>query len=169
MMNEKEKQLFNFCDFANNLKLKEINELLNDENVSIKNCKDLDTNLTALHYAAQNANNSDTIKLLIENNAEVNKQNIWGWTPLHLATQKGYTSNVETLLEYGANAAIASTKEFFLYGESYPANYTVLDCAKQYNHSEIETLLINNNKKKVTPEQLLKSKSAEELKKKKTH
>ncbi len=45
----------------------------------------------------------ETVKLLISHGADVNAQNIWGDTPLHLAARRGDKAAVRFLLSNGAD------------------------------------------------------------------
>jgi hypothetical protein len=62
---------------------------------------------TPLHLAVYFAN-TEVVKLLIENGADVNAKNKWNRTPLHIAIDKGYTEYVEWLSKLGAKADISS-------------------------------------------------------------
>ncbi|KAL9624906.1 MAG: hypothetical protein Q9160_000953 [Pyrenula sp. 1 TL-2023] len=57
--------------------------------------------LTPLHLAAA-GDSSPTIKLLLENGAEISPKDSLEWTPLHLAAARGCVSAVRTLIEYHA-------------------------------------------------------------------
>ena len=51
---------------------------------------------------------TDLALLLIQNGAEVNAQNAFGYTPLHWAVSNGHLETVKVLVENGANVWIKS-------------------------------------------------------------
>jgi ankyrin repeat protein len=57
---------------------------------------------TYLHIVASRGRD-DVIKVLIENNADINQQNIDGETCFHEAVESGRFKTVKLLIEYGAN------------------------------------------------------------------
>ena len=60
---------------------------------------------TALKRAAF-SNQTDVVRYLLNNGANVNKQNRWGGTALHLASIDNYTDVMRLLLEHGARKDI---------------------------------------------------------------
>ncbi|XP_032231872.2 protein phosphatase 1 regulatory subunit 27-like [Nematostella vectensis] len=48
----------------------------------------------------------DTIKILVELGADVNKRDYFGWTALHYAASEGYVEICRYLLQHGANTRI---------------------------------------------------------------
>lgn len=59
-----------------------------------------------LHKAVQ-AGDLETVKKLIANGANVNKQDNRTWTPLHWAADKGYVEIAKLLLENNTNGTLA--------------------------------------------------------------
>ena len=59
-----------------------------------------ESNNTLLHYAAT-SNSTELIKKLTDLGVPLNKSNIFGWTPLHMASYYGTRSNVELLIQKG--------------------------------------------------------------------
>ena len=57
----------------------------------------------ALHYAAEFQNGRETIECLVEAGVDVNKQNMWGSTPLTQAALMNNTISAEVLLDRGAD------------------------------------------------------------------
>lgn len=55
-------------------------------------------------FAAIIAKNTDAIKWLIEQGADINQQDRTGWTPLHFAVQEKQADTVALLLSCGADA-----------------------------------------------------------------
>ncbi|CAF2402053.1 unnamed protein product [Rotaria sp. Silwood2] len=86
--------------------------------------------MSSIHEAAV-AGNSEKLKLLIENGANVNLKDSKGLRPLHYATWQGRTESVFILLRSGANV-----NEQSLDGD------TPLHLASQYGHHEIVQLLL---------------------------
>ncbi|CAF0794413.1 unnamed protein product [Rotaria sp. Silwood1] len=86
--------------------------------------------MSSIHEAAV-AGNSEKLKLLIENGANVNLKDSKGLRPLHYATWQGRTESVFILLRSGANV-----HEQSLDGD------TPLHLASQYGHHEIVQLLL---------------------------
>ena len=78
------------------------------QNASVTRCSD--KHETALHIAVQDSlagRKQVTIAaLLLANNADVNKQTIWGWSPLMWAACSGFDECVTLLLERKADATI---------------------------------------------------------------
>jgi len=78
--------------------------------------------------------NSDlqTVRELVEQGAEINKRNDWGWTALLNATIKGNSALVAYLLKHGASPHLADND-----GRS-PLMAAVLN-----NHPEVVKTLLN--------------------------
>jgi ankyrin repeat protein len=51
----------------------------------------------------------ESVKLLVELGADVNKKDRFGWTPLHYAVSEGYEHICRYLLHHGANARIENS------------------------------------------------------------
>ncbi|CAF1239104.1 unnamed protein product [Rotaria sordida] len=86
--------------------------------------------MSSIHEVAV-AGNSEKLKLLIENGANVNLKDSKGLRPLHYATWQGRTESVFILLRFAANV-----NEQSLDGD------TPLHLASQYGHQEIVQLLL---------------------------
>ena len=67
---------------------------------------DKNSDITALHFAAQ-AGHNDIVRLLVANGANVNAQmvsrGIKGVTPLHLAVEAGHLDIMDILIEAGCD------------------------------------------------------------------
>ncbi|HNY10039.1 MAG TPA: ankyrin repeat domain-containing protein [Candidatus Wallbacteria bacterium] len=75
--------------------------------VNAKTSKDAFFSLfTPLHFASQKDDNIPTVKLLIENGADLNARGGLGSTPLHSAIYHKDASFCEPLLKYGADPLI---------------------------------------------------------------
>ncbi|KAI8788048.1 protein phosphatase 1 regulatory subunit 12A [Biomphalaria glabrata] len=67
--------------------------------------------LTALHHGVL-SNNLDTVKLLLCNGADVNAQDVHGFSPLHTAAACGFTQIASMLVLYGADVfSLTAQKE----------------------------------------------------------
>ncbi|RUS88176.1 hypothetical protein EGW08_004073 [Elysia chlorotica] len=67
--------------------------------------------LTALHHGVL-SNNLDAVKLLLCNGADVDAQDVHGFSPLHTAAACGYTQIASLLLIFGADAfALTAQRE----------------------------------------------------------
>lgn len=68
-----------------------------------------DGEFTPLHYAVLYSARSDFVRDLLDNGADVNARydnqysDMNGWTPLHMATFRGDSTSIETLLNMGAD------------------------------------------------------------------
>lgn len=65
--------------------------------------------LTALHHGVL-SNNLDAVKLLLCNGADVNVQDVHGFSPLHTAAACGFTQMASLLLLYGADVFSLTTQ-----------------------------------------------------------
>ena len=92
--------LFPYTAYSENLTDELISASKNGKGVNV-NEKD-EYGSTALIYAVKN-NNSNCVKVLIDNGADVNIKNIVGNTPLTIASKKGNIKIVKTLLSSGAD------------------------------------------------------------------
>jgi ankyrin repeat protein len=63
--------------------------------------------LTALIYAAR-ANSLETIKVLLDQGADINQTSVYGWSPLLVATQNRYYKLASYLLDKGADPNLAN-------------------------------------------------------------
>ncbi|CAG5127004.1 unnamed protein product [Candidula unifasciata] len=66
--------------------------------------------LTALHHGVL-SNNLDAVKLLLCNGADVNVQDIHGFSPLHTAAACGFTQIASLLVLYGADVFSLTTQK----------------------------------------------------------
>ena len=83
-----------------------------------------------LHEAVKVRNNGSVVMLLLQNGADVNAQDDYGVTPLHVAAEKGHLGMVSLLLSHGASPG--ARNEF---GE------TPLHLAREHGHQKIAALL----------------------------
>ena len=88
---------------------------------------------TLLTLAAKTGD-TEIVKLLIDNNADLNITNAYGYTALIWAAQEGHTDIVELLIDNNANLNIQDKH-----------THTALIWAAQEGHMEIVGLLIDNN------------------------
>ncbi len=91
-------------DFFNKLEnftLENIQILLKD-NPEYLNLQDEKSESTLL-FRAVALGNYDIVEFLLDLNADPDKQNIYGETPLHQAVENGYYKIINILLERGAN------------------------------------------------------------------
>ncbi|EPQ20366.1 Protein phosphatase 1 regulatory subunit 12B [Myotis brandtii] len=61
-------------------------------------------------HAACIDENFDMVKFLVENRADVNRQDNEGWTPLHAAASCGYLNIAEYFLSHGASVSIVNSE-----------------------------------------------------------
>lgn len=66
--------------------------------------------LTALHHGVL-SNNLDAVKLLLCNGADVNAQDVHGFSPLHTAAACGFTQVASMLVLYGADVFALTTQK----------------------------------------------------------
>ncbi|XP_025092484.1 oxysterol-binding protein-related protein 1-like isoform X2 [Pomacea canaliculata] len=78
-------------------------------NINCKGKKKSNRGWTPLHLAAY-FGHINTVKVLLEQGAEVNLVNVSGDTPLHRASYTGREDVVRTLLEYGADVAVVNVE-----------------------------------------------------------
>ncbi|TRM64757.1 ankyrin repeat-containing domain protein [Schizophyllum amplum] len=64
---------------------------------------------TPLHWAASSGA-IDIVRYLIDNKAEVDKQDPGGWTPIHIASSAGWTEVVQELVGAGATVNAKTDK-----------------------------------------------------------
>jgi ankyrin repeat protein len=91
---------------------------------------------TILIIAAKN-NNLELIKALKDYDADINKQDIYGKTALHLATENEYFSIIPTLLDYRNcdinitdNSGKTALEECYEFQQLTPIQYALKRCAK---------------------------------------
>jgi len=84
-----------------------------------------DTGFTAVMYAAK-VGDATILKLLIDNGAEVNSQNIAGATALMLASKYGHLGTVKALVAAGADPHIRTNNKF-----------TAIRLASMYGHEDV--------------------------------
>ncbi|EKD82554.1 MAG: hypothetical protein ACD_39C01219G0002 [uncultured bacterium] len=86
---------------------------------------------TGLHLAVEN-NMLEVVKKLVKKKADVNMENRFGYTPMHLAASKGFTEIVTALLEYCPD----------LFHANNAKGYTALHLAIIYDNPEIVGMLM---------------------------
>lgn len=97
------------------------------------NVSDSDCDSTALHLAAGQEDGSDLLKLLLENEGDVQKTDKGGNIPLHLAVSKGCLQNVQLLVERGSDV----NQQNFKWSTSLTLANTALK-----NRQQIKELLV---------------------------
>ncbi len=117
--------IYNLAIRDDGIKIQEILQ----ENPALANFIRKSDNWTPLHGAACNGN-INTVKVLLNSNADVNIANINNETPLHCAVQDNHLEIVRLLLAAGANPNIIGCK-----------NKTPLDWAVWNDHKEMVILL----------------------------
>ena len=78
-----------------------------EKDVDVVNVRD-SSNLTPLHYASLYGH-TEIVKILIENNADIDAKDTYDQTPLHAASWDCQTETAEVLLKYNANVHIDPT------------------------------------------------------------
>ncbi len=135
---------------AARLNQRELSELLLSSGANIDLGNDGNDEASALNQAARSANHQ-LLDWLLMQGASVNKANARGYTALHLATYRQCIPCIETLLQQGANIALATeTKE------------TASSIAEQLNNEEIIRLIQQHRERTQLIEKLVekvKSKS----------
>mmetsp|Transcript_13714 Transcript_13714/g.12426 ORF Transcript_13714/g.12426 Transcript_13714/m.12426 type:complete len:253 (+) Transcript_13714:66-824(+) len=123
-------------DFQTVVKLLDLMRMYNNNNtneLNILNCREVKSigGNTAMHHAIKQ-NNTDILKLLLENNADPNikSDSDIGDTPLHLCCRLGNTACAQLLINSGANV---NAKDGFGHNPSYWATST--------NHNDMIKLL----------------------------
>ncbi len=66
---------------------------------------------TALHVAASNESGDEMVPILIEQNADINRKNKMGETPLLCASRRGYATTVSLLLKRNAQLDAVNNKK----------------------------------------------------------
>jgi ankyrin repeat protein len=87
----------------------------------------------ALFWASKNQQNEVVMWLIAKGEADINKKDQDGWTPLHFAARYGYTSIAELLIKHGAQINIKAEDEF-----------TPLHLAARYGYTSVAELLIQH-------------------------
>lgn len=101
-----------------------------------------------LHWVIKEQNENDTIiKLLLAKGADPNSQDNFGDTPLHLASQKGYTNIVKILLENSALIDIQGFSSFTPLEAATmsfsKANFDIVKLLLQYDAKFISKIINN--------------------------
>ena len=87
-------------------KIPEVVTLLLEQGANIINEQDKQGGMMPLHFA-----NTSKIVLFLDHGANINCQNDWGMTPLHIAAKFGNLANIKLLLDKGADGTILDAKE----------------------------------------------------------
>jgi ankyrin repeat protein len=82
--------------------------LLIQHNVNV-NTTEASHNFAPLHFAAGRGN-TNIGKMLLDKNALINVQDIYGNTPLHIAVEKEHIPFIELLLTHGADQTIRNNQ-----------------------------------------------------------
>jgi ankyrin repeat protein len=110
--------------------------------------------MTPLHFAAREGP-TESVRLLLENGAEVTSVDDSGWTPLHWAAQGCRAQSAEMLLERGADANSRTTDSLLMWGAThwtkwdYPAGVTPLHVA-----AKALTPAVRSHRAAPTPERI---------------
>ena len=96
------------------------------------NAWDSDCEYTPIHVVSR----LDSARLLLENNADVNRKSSFGELPLVCASSEGDYELVKLFLEFGATKAINE--------EGFPQYVSALTCAAQNLDVSMVELLLNN-------------------------
>ncbi|WP_395477403.1 ankyrin repeat domain-containing protein [Rickettsia endosymbiont of Pantilius tunicatus] len=101
-----------------------------------------------LHWVIKEQNENDTIiKLLLEKGADPNSRDSFGDTPLHLASQKGYTNIAKILLENNAfidAQGFCGFTPFEAVAMLFPkVNFDIVKLLLQYNANFISKIINN--------------------------
>ena len=129
------------------------------------NARGLYKKSTPLHWASSKGH-MDTVRILLEHEADVSAQNDDGSTPLHWAARRGRVEVVHILLEHGADATaqdknkltplhqassgghVDSVRVFLEYGVDATAQdkngWTALHCASYEGHVEVTSILLDH-------------------------
>jgi Ankyrin repeats (3 copies) len=100
------------------------------QNGAYLNSRDDEDN-SPLALAAQ-AGRTEAVKLMLDYGADIDAENIYGWTPLMLATYEGHTDIVSILVERDANLKLE---------DAYHPGKTALQIAKEEGHLDIVEIL----------------------------
>ena len=98
---------------------------------------------SALVYIGAEINATDIVQLLIENNAQVNRKNYRGQTPLSVASGSGYTQVVKLLVDNNAEVD-PFVNHTIMYRASDWYEQSALYEASRYGHTDIIAILIEN-------------------------
>jgi len=93
--------------------------------------------MTAISYAARKDYKHGTLELFIENGANLNNQEDYGFSALHEAAENNAFKNITSLLAAGADKTLKLKKSF----NPYQVGFTPLDVAKTKNSKEAIELL----------------------------
>jgi len=111
---------------AQNNQLYVVQSLLSQDS-SLVNAVDVDGR-TALHWAALTPEAPELVRYLIEKQAEIDKPDAAGWTPLHIAVSSGNEDSVKELI--GAGASINKTNDKGLTPLHYAASKARVEIGK---------------------------------------
>lgn len=94
---------------------------------------------TALHYAAFWGSFDVALYLIDNYSFNIDSEDYWGWTPLHVAVMNGQTKMVKLLLECGAKTTSKTRLSYPLHGKT--DNKTPIQLAKEIGRWDILELL----------------------------
>ncbi len=115
------------------------NNQFNPHNVTDVNFAD-NLQRSLLHWYAWHGN-KEAVQYLLDNQADPNIRNAWGWTPLHCAVHENHIQIVQLLLFYKADISIVSQNDLL----NCPPGFSPLSLALRLGHHEIVRLLQGND------------------------
>lgn len=116
------------CAGMQDITLEQMQEIIRQKGANWSSVSDYDK--TLLIYAVK-AQRKDIVALLLENGADVNKNDRIYYTPLMYAVKNNDYEMSELLLKNGANPNIGSMTDFLDTANELPLKYAVRQCNKQ--------------------------------------